>query len=189
MSPMLPAFQRATRVAEALFSGADASVVLVDGERVWRSGGSLGGAGQPAIGARYVIDRGKAFWVADREPDSANDGQRPRARFWAGAPLRLADGAIVGVLAVMSPTPRAYDKTLAARLQDLADGLADECERARFAETVDQRDRELRQARKVMSAFVSSVPIGSVMTDRDLRVLTATPAGVDGCHRSPGGRA
>jgi len=175
MSPMLPAFQRATRVAEALFSGADASVVLVDGERVWRSGGSLGGAGQPAIGARYVIDRGKAFWVADREPDSANDGQRPRARFWAGAPLRLADGAIVGVLAVMSPTPRAYDKTLAARLQDLADGLADECERARFAETVDQRDRELRQARKVMSAFVSSVPIGSVMTDRDLRVLTATP--------------
>jgi len=174
MSPALPAFQRATRIAEALFGG-EASVILVDGERVWRSGGSLVGTETPATGARYVIDRGRSIWVADREPDPQIDAGRPPARFWAGAPLRLADGATIGVLAVMSRTPRAYDEKLAARLQDLADGVADECERARAAEAAAQRDDELRQARKVMSAFVSSIPIGSVMTDRDLRVLTATP--------------
>ena len=32
MSPALPAFHRATRIAEALFGGAEASVVLVDGD-------------------------------------------------------------------------------------------------------------------------------------------------------------
>ena len=175
MSPALPAFHRATRVAESLFGGAEASVVLVDGERVWRSGGSLVGTGTPAPGARSVIDRGRAIWVADREPDPDLDGGRPHARFWAGSPVRLADGATIGVLTVMSLAPRAYDKMLAARLQDLADGVADECERARAAETAAQRSRELRTAREVMSAFVGSVPIESVMTDRDLRVLTATP--------------
>ena len=167
MSPALPAFARATRIAEALFGG-EASVVLVDGERVWRSGGSLAGTQTPAIGARHAIDGGRSIWVADREPDPDIDAGRPQARFWAGAPLRLADGATIGVLTVTGAAPRAYDEALAARLQDLADGLADECERAR-------RDDELRQARKVMSAFVGAIPIGSVMTDRDLRVLAATP--------------
>jgi PAS domain S-box-containing protein len=177
MSPALPAFHRATRVAESLFGNAEASVVLVDGERVWRCGGSLVGTGTPAIGVRSVIERGKAIWVADREPDPDFDRPRERApaRFWAGAPVRLTDGATLGVLTVMSPTPRGYDKTLAARLQDLADSVADECERARGAEIAALRDRELRVARKVMSSFVGSVPIESVMTDRDFRVLTATP--------------
>jgi PAS domain S-box-containing protein len=173
MSPALPAFHRATRIAEALFAGAEASVVLVDGERVWRSGGALVGTATPAIGARYVIDQGKAAWAADRALKS--DGGGKLARFWAGAPVRLADGATIGALTVRSQAPRAYDDALAARLQDLADGIADECERARAAETAEQRDRELRRARKVLSAFVNSVPMQSVMTDRDLRVLTATP--------------
>ncbi len=174
MSPVLPAFQRATRIAEALFGG-EASVILVDGERVWRSGGSLAGTKTPATGARQVIDGGRSIWVADREADPQIDGRSAQARFWAGAPLRLADGMIIGVLAVTSRTPRAYDEMLAARLQDLADGLAEECERGRAAETAAERDDELRTARKVMAAFVSAIPIGSVMTDRDLRVLTATP--------------
>ena len=175
MSPALPGFHRATRIAESLFEGAEASVVLVDGERVWRSGGSLVGTGTPATGVRTVIDRGRAIWVADLAPDPVFGRVRLQARFWAGSPVRLADGATIGVLTVRSETPRAYDKILAARLQDLADGVGDECERARSAETAAQRDRELRTARKVMSAFVGSVPIESVMTDRDLRVLTATP--------------
>ena len=179
MSPALPAFHRATRIAEALFEGAEASVVLVDGERVWRSGGSLVGTGTPATGVRSVIDRARAIWVADREPDPAIDIKldhgKPLVRFWVGAPVHLADGSTIGVLTVMGRAPRAYDKVLAARLQDLADSVADECERARAAETAAQRTRELRAARKVMSAFVGSVPIESLMTGRDFRVLTATP--------------
>ena len=175
MSPALPAFQRATRIAEALFPGAEASVVLIDGERVWRSGGSLVGTATPPTGVLHVIERGRSLWLADREPDPELGVGRLHARFWAGAPVRLADGLTMGVLTVMSQAPRAYDRSLAARLRDLADSVADECERARAAETAAHGDRELRAARKVMSAFVGSVPIQSVMTDRDLRILTATP--------------
>ncbi len=179
MSPALPAFHRATRIAEALFDGAEASVALVDGARVWRSGGSLVGTSAPATGVLYVMEQGRQAWLADLEADprllAQVDRKRPYARFWAGAPVRLADGATIGVLTVMGPAPRPYDKALAARLQDLADGVADECERARAAESAAQHERELRKARKVMSAYVASVPIESVMTDKDLRVLTATP--------------
>jgi PAS domain S-box-containing protein len=179
MSPAMPAFHRATRIAESLFGGTEACVALVDGERVWRSGGSLVGADTRPTGVMYVIEQGRSGWLADLETDPALmaqfDTTRPYARFWAGAPVRLADGSTIGVLTVMGRAPRPYDKVLAGRLQDLADSVADECERARAAETAAQRDRELRSARKVMAAFVSSVPIESVMTDRDLRVLTATP--------------
>ena len=179
MSPALPAFHRATRIAEALFDGAEASVALVDGERVWRSGGSLVGSDVQPTGVLYVMGQGKQGWLADLEADptlfAKADTSRPYARFWAGAPMRLADGSTIGVLTVMGRAPRPYDKVLAGRLQDLADSVADECERARVAEIAAQRDRDLRAARKVMSAFVGSVPIQSVMTDRDLRILTATP--------------
>ena len=60
MSPALPAFHRATRIAESLFGGAEASVALVDGERVWRSGGSLVGADVRPTGVLYVIEQGAA---------------------------------------------------------------------------------------------------------------------------------
>ena len=151
-----PAFQRATRLAEALFAGAEASVVLIDGDRVWRSGGSLVGTPAPAKGVRYVIERGKAVWVADHDPPDEPEVDPPFKRFWAGAPVRFADGATIGVLTVRSPAPRAYDKLLAARLQDLADSVADECERARSAEIIERRDAELRRARKVLASFAAS---------------------------------
>ena len=170
-----PAFQRATRLAEALFPGAEASVVLLDGDRYWRSGGSLVGKGMPATGPRYVLDRGKAIWIADRRADLEPGAKPPLELFWAGAPVRLADGTTIGVLTVRGPAPHPYDKTLAARLQDLADSVADECERARAAQVIEKRDAELRRVRKVLASFVGSVPIESVMTDRELRVLTATP--------------
>jgi PAS domain S-box-containing protein len=179
MSPALPAFQRATRIAEALFGGAEASVVLVDGESVWRSGGSLVGTATAPTGVRYVIEQGRKGWLADLEADPVMlaqiDKTRPHARFWAGAPVRLADGLTIGVLTVMGQAPRPYDKALAARLQDLADGVADECDRARAAEAAAESERALREARKVMAAFVASAPNESVMIDRELRVLTATP--------------
>src|ERR1700733_11349848 len=146
MSPALPAFHRATRIAESLFGGAEASVALVDGARVWRSGGSLVGTAVRPTGVLYVIEQGRQSWLADLEADpvllAQVDTTRPYARFWAGAPVRLADGTTIGVLTVMGAEPRVYDKVLAARLQDLADSVADECERARAAETAAQRDRE-----------------------------------------------
>src|SRR5580704_14493926 len=111
MSPAMPAFHRATRIAEALFGGTEASVALVDGERVWRSGGSLVGTDIKPTGVLYVLEQGRQSWLADLEADPALlaqvDTTRPYARFWAGAPVRLADGTTIGVLTVMGLAPRA----------------------------------------------------------------------------------
>ncbi|HTX51498.1 MAG TPA: ATP-binding protein [Caulobacteraceae bacterium] len=179
MSPVLPAFDRATRIAMALFDNVEASVVLVDGDRVWRSAGRYVGTSAPADGARFVIGNRQALWFDDLAAQPGINTPTYVAhglpRFYAAAPVRLADGAAAGALTVYGPAPRAYDVALAARLQDLADGIGDECERARAAEQARLRDHELITARKVMAAFVASVPIEAVMTDRDLRVLTATP--------------
>jgi PAS domain S-box-containing protein len=180
MSPVLPAFDRAARIAVALFGDVEASVVLVDGERVRRSSGRYVGTSAPADGARFVIDNRQALWFDDL---AANTGAVNNEaylafglpRFYAAAPVLLADGTAAGALTVYGAASRAHDAALAARLQDLADGIGDECERARVAEQARMGDHELVKARKVMAAFVASVPIEAVMTDRDLRVLTATP--------------
>ncbi len=179
LSPVMPAFDRATRIATALFGDVEASVVLVDGERVWRSAGRYVGSPMPADGVRRVIESREALWVEDiaLEPEIDADAYAGMGlpRFYAATPVLLADGVIAGALTVYGPAPRALDATLAARLQDLAEGIADECERARATERAKRRDLELAKARKVMAAFVASAPIEAVMTDRRLRVLTATP--------------
>jgi PAS domain S-box-containing protein len=184
MSPVLPAFNRATRVAMALFGDVEASVVLVDGDRVWRSAGRYVGTSAPADGARFVIDNRQPLWLDDlaAHPGISNVEAYVEAglpRFYAAAPVLLADGTAAGALTVYGTQPLAHDAALAERLQDLADGIGDECERARVAEQARLQDHELRGARNVMAAFVASVPIEAVMTDRDLRVLTATPRWLD----------
>jgi PAS domain S-box-containing protein len=179
MSPVLPAFDRATRIAVALFGDVEASVVLVDGDRIWRSAGRFVGTSAPAEGARFVIDNRKPLWVEDLTAEPGMNAEAHAAyglpRFYAAAPVLLANGTAAGALTVYGAAPLAHDAALADRLQDLADSIGDECERAFAAEQARLRDHELAEARKVMAAFVASVPIEAVMTDRDLRVLTATP--------------
>jgi PAS domain S-box-containing protein len=176
MSPVLPAFHRATRLAATLLDVAEAWVTLVDGEQVWRSGGSLVGAAN-APWVRHVIRSGKPLWLTDdgSDPEAWRNGRAGWARFYAAAPIRVPGVGSLGALTVLGGEPRPYDKALAARLQDLADSIADECERARTAEIAARREQELRAARKVMAAFVETVPVEALMTDRALRLLTATP--------------
>src|SRR5580698_11005040 len=104
MSPVLPAFDRATRIATALFGDVEASVVLVDGERVWRSAGRYVGTSAPADGARFVIDNRQAVWFDDLAAGPAiNEAAyltHGLPRFYAAAPVRLADGSAVGALTV-----------------------------------------------------------------------------------------
>src|SRR5579872_6929489 len=131
MSPVLPAFDRATRIARALFGEVEASVVLVDGERVWRSAGRYVGTSAPADGARFVIGSRQALWFDDlaAQPGMNNATYLAHGlpRFYAAAPVLLANGTAAGALTVYGAAPRTHDPALAARLKDLADGIGDEC--------------------------------------------------------------
>ena len=117
MSPVLPAFDRATRIATALFGDVEASVVLVDAERVWRSAGRYVGTSAPADGARFVIDNRKALWFDDLAAgpavNKADYVAHGLPRFYAAAPVLLADGTAAGALTVYGAAPRGHDPALA----------------------------------------------------------------------------
>jgi GAF domain-containing protein len=142
LDPVQPAFDRATRLAKLLFGAADSTILLIDGDRVWRSrsipNAAAGYRGAPHTSpAHEAMATGQLVWVADaaadpkyaEEPSVAKFG----LRFYAAAPVRLDDGTTPGVITVFGLKPRSYDDALAKGLDLLAAGVAEECNRARAA--------------------------------------------------------
>lgn len=174
-----PAFERATWLAKTLFDAAESLIVLVDAGAVWRSRNydlSL----EDDTGAKIVIASGKPLWIEDgrKDPRFRSDSvvTGPAGiRFCAIAPVRLADGSVPGVLSVLDTEPRAYDEKLAKGLQKLADSVADECDRARVAERVRRNETELDRTREILGAFAEAVPVSLFMTDREFRLIKASP--------------
>ncbi|WP_293450237.1 ATP-binding protein [Phenylobacterium sp.] len=168
-----PIFDRATRLARTLFGEVEAQITLPAEGGSWRSrpaGAELHG---DARGVREVMNRGEAIWVEDAsaDPRFSDDpvvAGPPHVRFFAGAPIRLADGTTPGALWVAGFQTRACDPVLLRRLQDLADFVADEWIRANAA-------RAQVGYQRTMSAIVDAMPVSMVLTDRDARLLYASP--------------
>jgi PAS domain S-box-containing protein len=175
-----PVFDRATRLAKALFGEVECQVVLVGHGVVWRTPQASCAMPGDIPASRFVLDEGGVVWVADgrgdpRFKDNALVAGPPYLRFYAGAPIRLEDGSTPGVLCVVGTEPRAYDAELAERLQDLADFLADEWLRISARDARDASAKERDAARRTLAALISTAPIPLVITDRDCRVLGASP--------------
>ena len=171
MEHSVPVFERATRLARSLFGAVDAGITLVSNENVWRS--RMTGVDGDATGVREVMRAGELIWVADasqdpRFHDDPTVTGPPHVRFYCGAPIRLEDGSTPGALWVAGLAPRAYDRALANRLQDLADFVADEWARVEAKKAQDDYER-------TMSAIVNAMPVAMVLTDRQARLLYASP--------------
>ena len=180
LSPALPAFNRATLVAKTLFEALDSMIVLIDGDRIWRSREAVSGPSPEAPASECVMSSGELLWIADDLENPAFPGNPlvagdQRLRFYAGAPVRSSDGPTLGVLCVVDGEPRPYDRKLARALQSLADSVADECDRARLAAAATAARIELEATRAVLTAFVQSVPVSLMMLDRDMRLLQVSP--------------
>ncbi|HEY0650240.1 ATP-binding protein [Phenylobacterium sp.] len=168
-----PVFDRATRLAKSLFGKVMAQITLKTDDGYWRSRDGMIKTVSRASGVRVVMETGDGIWVEDAraDPRFCNEAEvlRPEGvRFYAGAPIRLPDGTNPGVLWVASSEPRAYDAGLARRLQDLADFAADEWTRVTAAQAKATYER-------TMSAIVDAMPVSMVLTDRDYRLLYASP--------------
>ena len=170
---------RATRLAKTLFNALDAEIVLVNGDQIWRSRNRLiFDADDPA--AKSVLQTGELLWVEDGrlDPRFADNTvvTGPLAlRFYAAAPIRLDDGTTPGVLAIAGREPRPFDATLARRLQDLADFVADEWVRAQATRAREASQRERDAISATLATVVYSMPGNVVLTDRDLNVLCCSP--------------
>ena len=172
---------RATRLAKAMFGALESQIVLVDGERVWRSRDRAGVVIEDDPVANIVLETGELLWIEDASLD-------PRfcdnpvvtgplgLRFYAAAPIRLPGGGAPGVLALAAQEPRPYDRTLASRLQDLADFVADEWARAQATRAREESQRERDTLSATMTAIFGALAGTVVLTDRELRVICCNPA-------------
>ena len=173
-------FHRATRIAKSLFGVVgEALIILVQDGVAWRSRYVPGEMPLDDPAAAIVIASGEALWVENaledpRLRDVSIVVGPPFARSYVGAPIRLEDGSTPGVLAVVSLTPQPYDARKAARLQDLADFVADEWARAQAAHAHSEAQRALSAAESTLSVMAETMPVSLVMTDRDFRIVAAS---------------
>jgi PAS domain S-box-containing protein len=175
----LSVFDRVTRVAKHLFGAAEALVILIEDGVPWRSRDPGGRFPPKDEAAEHVITHGKLLWLEDARLDprfAANPlviGP-PYLRSYVAAPIRLEDGTTPGVLCAVALSPQPFDATKAARLQDLADLVADEWARAKAAQVRQEMEQALGVAQSQFSAMAETMPISMVMTDTALRVVAGS---------------
>ena len=179
-----PVFDRARRLARTLFQDVEAGVVLVVDGAAWRSHDPSGHAPKDAPVAQLVVDSGELMWVADarldpRFRDRPNVKGKPGVRFYAAAPIRLEDGSIPGAFAVAGLKPQPFDEELAGRLQDLADGVADEWSRAQAKLAREAARRESDVAQRMVAQIIDTAPLSLLMTDKEMRVVSASPRWIE----------
>jgi signal transduction histidine kinase/ActR/RegA family two-component response regulator len=126
-------------------------VVLVEHGIAWRSRDFGVPLGDRDWAADLVMSSGELLWIEDGRDDPRCAGealllQPPFLRSWIAAPIRLEDGAIPGVLAVVHTQPQPFNRSKAARLQDLADFVADEWARAKAAQARQEAEHALDTA-------------------------------------------
>ncbi len=121
-------FDRFTRIAAALFEVPIALITLVDEKRQWfKSRKGIDATETPrdqafcahAILGNDVLQVPDAL-VDERFADNPVVTGAPRVRFYAGAPLTLADGSPVGTLCVLDHRPRNLDDSQLRLLRDLS---------------------------------------------------------------------
>ena len=164
-TPPDPRFDRIARLAKAACSTQMAVVSLVDEHRQWfKAAEGLTDTETPREDAfcAHALGSPAILWVEDASRDPRFADNRlvvgdPFIRFYAGAPIRLSSGYIVGTVCVIDGTPRSYDAKIDEILTALASLAADEM--------------EAHASRATIDAFIDNAPISLVMTDMDLRIL------------------
>lgn len=114
-TPAEPAFDQITRLAAKLLKVPVALISLVDRDRQWfksRIGLPVQETPRHHAFCAHALESDALFVVADARQDErfANNPLvtgDPNIRFYAGAPLRTADGLALGTICVMDDQPRA----------------------------------------------------------------------------------
>jgi diguanylate cyclase (GGDEF)-like protein len=142
-TPADEAFDRITRIARSVFGAPISTVTFVDGHRQWfksRQGVVDHETCKPDSFCNVALRQDGVLVVPDALNDArfANTGLvtgAPHIRFYAGAPLRSADGHGLGALCVIDTEPREFTSEQAAVLRDLAGVVMREMESQRLTST------------------------------------------------------
>ncbi|RAR65921.1 PAS domain S-box-containing protein/diguanylate cyclase (GGDEF)-like protein [Paraburkholderia unamae] len=177
------AFDRIARLAAFAFAMPIVLVSLVDEERQWfKSHHGLAACETPrsvSFCAHAVLSK-RLLVVEDalddeRFLDNPLVTGAPNIRFYAGSPLCLADGQVVGTLCLIDAKPRAFDDAQAAMLAEFALLVERELElrrqliRSRTEHERDRRSLAISEAR--FRTVFQQTPIGKAVVDLDGRFL------------------
>jgi PAS domain S-box-containing protein len=183
LSALKSPFERIGRLARALLGGGLGDVILINGDETWHASADAGFSRQIAAHRSFAglaVESEDVMWVVDarldpRFADHPYVTTEPFVRFFAGAPIRLADGSAVGAVVVAGPEVCAYDESLAACLRDLAAMAAGECSRHQAVSDLAQAHLKAQAAQTLMATFVETAPIALCLTDADMRIIQASP--------------
>lgn len=143
-------FDRVTRLANKMFEVPIPLVSLVDADRQWfKSTVGLDATESPRSISfcGHAILSDDVFVVEDalqdeRFFDNPAVTEEPFVRFYAGAPLRLTSGFVVGTLCIVAREPRHFTQQDRELLTELAELVVQELEDIHTA----ARERELRES-------------------------------------------
>lgn len=175
-TPGEEAFDRLTRTAAAALRAPVSLITLVDEGREFLK--SCVGLPEPYTKARetplshlcrYVVATGEPLVIEDARahplvPDAAVVGAL-RVIAYAGAPLRLRSGNVIGALCVIGPKPRRWSEEEVRILLDLAATVVREIEW-----------RETREREAQYRALGEATSDGILAMDPESRILFANPA-------------
>jgi signal transduction histidine kinase/AmiR/NasT family two-component response regulator len=178
LDELKPTFERIGRLARAFANLEFGDVVMVGAKRSWHASigpdWTDGQVCEDQSFSEVVVHDDTLLWVSNaledpRFHDHPNVAGAEGVRFYAGAPIRLADGQPIGVVCVAGGAARAYDRALAEVLIDLAAIASNECSRHHAQRDLVKFAGEAEAANKAKSEFLANMsheirtPLNGVM--------------------------
>jgi diguanylate cyclase (GGDEF)-like protein/PAS domain S-box-containing protein len=192
-TPREERFDRITRLVAAHFNVPIAAINLIDAERQWsKSEIGLGSSELPRSISfcAHVILADDLILVPDAAAstpfaDNPLVTGAPHLRFYAGVPLRSAEGYSIGTLCIADYQPRTLSATEIAHLHDFAAWAEGELSRQQLSEALlrqQESEDALRLSEARYAAVLASLSEGIVVQDADssIRSCNASAARILG---------
>ncbi|MBC7377003.1 MAG: GAF domain-containing protein [Burkholderiaceae bacterium] len=169
-------FDALARAAAAVCGAPISLISLVDNERQWfKANHGLPGVSQTSREAAFcahTVAQGQMLEIEDAwtDPRFASNPLvlgDPHIRFYAGAPIRLKDGAVVGALCVVDRAPRRLNIQQREVLTQLALAVAHALEGRRAALMAGQAAADLRDSEARFRTLSEHAPLGVFHTDAE----------------------
>ncbi len=169
-----PEFDALVRVASTVCGVPISLISLIDVERQWFKA-NVGLPGEQEIPrdlafCAHTVASGDLMEVHDARADARFARHpfvtgAPGFRFYAGAPLRMSDGAVVGTLCVIDRQPRRLTEAQRSVLRDLACAVVQALEGRRAMQAVQAAARDFADSEARFRTLSESSPHGVFYAD------------------------
>ncbi|MGE0042792.1 MAG: PAS domain S-box protein [Vicinamibacterales bacterium] len=172
------------RLAAMLCGTSLAAIGFVDHARVWpKAVVGIEARDLPRAGTCWdlVVSRSGPLVVCDTATDPRTAGTRTEVdgrlvRFFAGAPIRTADGLDIGVLAVFDVEPRPDPPAGVDALAALARQATAQLELRRRADEATARRNDLEEVSERLLRLIQTMKAATIVEDEDRHIVLANTA-------------